>query len=126
MRRACCLQLRSQMFQLLLVSLVLQVYIVSSEELDPTTPDYEFDMDYTEFEVLFHEPHSEDDHYEYDGEPSPTDFGEPSPTDFPGNSASSISPSYFTIAALLLSYLICLVLHQDLHGSISVWQNRKT
>lgn len=114
------------MFQLLLVSLVLQVYIVSSEELDPTTPDYEFDMDYTEFEVLFHEPHSEDDHYEYDEEPSPTDFGEPSPTDFPGNSASSISPSYFTIAALLLSYLICLVLHQDLRGSTSVWQNRKT
>lgn len=118
MRRACCLQLHSQMFQLLLVSLVLQVYIVSSEELDPTTPDYEFDMDYTEFEVLFHEPHSEDDHYEYDGEPSPTDF--------PGNSASSISPSYFTIAALLLSYLLCLVLHQDLRGSTSVWQNRKT
>lgn len=121
MRRACCLQLHSQMFQLLLVSLVLQVYIVSSEELDPTTPDYEFDMDYTEFEVLFHGKH-----YEYDEEPSPTDFEEPSPTDFPGNSASSISPSYFTIAALLLSYLICLVLHQDLRESTSVWQNRKT
>ncbi|KAG9480798.1 hypothetical protein GDO78_010194 [Eleutherodactylus coqui] len=83
------------MFQLLLVSLALQVYRASCEELE-STPTYEdTSLDYTYYEVIY-----------FDREPHAVN-----------NSASSIHPSYFGIVALLLVYLIRLVLHQNLHGS---------
>ncbi|KAM4013685.1 uncharacterized protein ACNLHF_003747 isoform 2-T2 [Anomaloglossus baeobatrachus] len=105
MRRPSCLQLHSQMFLVLLVSLVLQVFRVSCEEPETTTiTDYDL-LDYSEFEVIFHG----------DGEEQM----------YKSASISSIYPSYFNIVVLLLT-VMWLLQHQALPGSTRVRQDART
>ncbi|KAM4013684.1 uncharacterized protein ACNLHF_003747 isoform 1-T1 [Anomaloglossus baeobatrachus] len=114
MRRPSCLQLHSQMFLVLLVSLVLQVFRVSCEEPETTTiTDYDL-LDYSEFEVIFHGDGNYTVSYEYEEEQM-----------YKSASISSIYPSYFNIVVLLLT-VMWLLQHQALPGSTRVRQDART